>query len=258
MISVLITDDEPLAREGLRLLLEHEPDVKIVGEADDGLAAVEQIKALQPDLVLLDVQVPTLDGFEVLRRIEPDCTPTVIFVTAHDRYAVAAFEVGAVDYLLKPFSEDRFQVALRRARQNLQRDDAQGHQDLLKVLESHIRRDGPSSAYPRWLTVKRAHRVRLIKVDEIDWIDSASNYAQLHVQNQTHLIRITMAELETRLDPRTFVRIHRTTIVNVDRLQEINLLQEGEVSVTLRDGKVLRTSRGFRRRLNDIVDSLSR
>ena len=253
MISVLITDDEPLAREGMRLLLEHETDVKVVGEADDGVTALEQIKALQPDLVFLDVQMPTLDGFEVLRRIEPDHAPTVIFVTAHDQYAVAAFEVGAVDYLLKPFSDDRFQVALQRARQSLNRDDGLlGHRDPLKPLEP-LKRNGPAPAYPRWLTVKRARRVRLIKVDEIDWIDSASNYVQLHVQNQTHLIRMTMAELETRLDPQMFVRIHRTTIVNVDRLQEINLLPEGEVAVTLRDGKVLRTSRGFRSRLNDVL-----
>jgi two-component system LytT family response regulator len=253
MINVLITDDEPLAREGMRLLLEHEADVKVVGEADDGVIALEQIRALQPDLVFLDIQMPSLDGFEVLRRIEPDHAPTIIFVTAHDHYAVAAFEVGAVDYLLKPFSDDRFQVALQRARQSLNRDDGLlGHRDPLKTFEA-VRRTGPPPAYPRWLTVKRGRRVRLIKVDEIDWIDSASNYVQLHVQDQTHLIRITMAELETRLDPQMFVRIHRTTIVNVDRLQEINLLQEGDVAVTLRDGKVLRTSRGFRSRLNDVL-----
>jgi two-component system LytT family response regulator len=254
MINVLITDDEPLAREGMRLLLEHEADVKVVGEADDGVTALEQIRVLQPDLVFLDVQMPTLDGFEVLRQIEPDQAPTVIFVTAHDQYAVAAFEVGAVDYLLKPFSDDRFQVALQRARQSLTRDDGLlGQRDPLKPLET-VTRSGPTpAAYPRWLTVKRARRVRLIKVDEIDWIDSASNYVQLHVQNQTHLIRITMAELETRLDPQMFVRIHRTTIVNVDRLQEINLLPEGDVAVMLRDGKVLRASRGFRSRLDDVL-----
>ena len=257
MIHALIADDEALAREGIRLLLKDETDVKVVGEAEDGDQTVEEINRLMPDLVFLDVQMPGLDGFGVLARIEPGHLPRVIFVTAHNTYAVGAFEAQAIDYLLKPVSDDRFQKALQRARRDLLQDGylEQTQRKLVDFLKSHLKPPaaGSTKSYPRWLTVKQGRRITLVKVDEVDWIDSAANYVQLHACGRSYLIRSTMGEFENNLDPQSFVRIHRTTIVNVERVHEIDLDSDGDIAVKLRDGTVLRSSRGYRERLTRIV-----
>ena len=257
MIRTLIVDDEALAREGIRLLLKDEANISIVGEAEDGTEAVDEIKRLLPDLVFLDVQMPSLNGFAVLQRVAGIHLPAVVFVTAHERYAVAAFEARAIDYLLKPFSDERFQRAVQRARQALERTDEieQNQKRLLDFVESRIKTipSEPTGVYPRLLTVKHGRVITLVKVDEIDWIDSASNYIQVHTNGHLHLLRMTMGQLEARLDPRRFVRIHRTTIVNIDRVQELSLGYHGDVDVKLRNGTALRSSRGYRERLARVV-----
>jgi two-component system LytT family response regulator len=259
MISTLIVDDEALAREGIRLLLEDVPDVTIVGEATDGAQAVEEIKKLSPDLVFLDVHMPGLQGFEILQRIAPVHTPAVIFVTAHDRYAVDAFDAHAVDYLLKPFTDERFYKALSRARRLLEVD--QHPASPARPVSTHSahppqqpRSLSALSRFPGVITVKTGRRITLVKIDEIDWIESASNYVEVHANKQTHLIRMTMGEIETKLDPSRFARIHRTTIVNVDRVQQLELGHHGESDLTLRDGTVLRASRQFCERLAQLLD----
>jgi two-component system, LytTR family, response regulator len=238
MINTLIVDDEALAREGIRLLLQDISDFAIVGEAADGVQAVEEIKKLSPDLVFLDVHMPGLQGFEILQRVASVHVPAVIFVTAHDRYAVAAFEAHAVDYLLKPFSDERFYKALSRARRVLD--------DVEQVEHKYL---------PGMLTVRNGRRITLVRTEEIDWVESASNYVELHVGKQTYLIRMTMSEIEAKLDPLRFVRIHRTTIVNLDRVLELDIGYHGESDVKLRDGTVLRASRQYRERLDRLLPS---
>ncbi len=227
MIRAVIVDDEPLAREGVRLLLAEDPEVTVVGEAAGGRAAVAALRRLRPDLVFLDVQLPDADGFDVLAEIPLAEQPVVVFVTAYDRYALRAFEVHALDYLLKPFSDDRFRDALRRAKARL--------------------REAP--ARPR-LVIKDGGRVVFLPVDEIDWIESADYYAQLHAGRNAYLLRESLASLEARLDPARFVRVHRRVILNRDRLREVR--ERGRAYVALlADGTELPVARGHRRRLVD-------
>ena len=236
MIRTVIVDDAPLVREGIRLLLEAERDIEIVGEAADGPAAVSTIARLRPDLMFLDVQMPNLNGFEVLERAaSPTCA--VIFVTAYDDYALRAFEANAVGYVLKPIAPKLFQSALQRARQLLSAAHAAG--DAVKAVARPL---------PR-LVAKDHGRFVLLRPEEVDWITSAGDYVQFHTRGRSFLVRQTISELEETLDQRTFVRIHRTTIVNVDRIQEINSLPQGDFSVKLGDGTMLRLSRSYRARL---------
>jgi len=236
MIRTVIVDDAPLVREGIRLLLEPEKDIDVVGEAADGPSAVAVIGRLRPDLLFLDVQMPDLDGFEVLERAaSPDCA--VIFVTAYEDYALRAFEANAVGYLLKPIMPKLFQSALQRARQLLSAAPPPG--DAAK-----------SAARPLPRLVAKDHgRFVLIRPEEVDWISSAGDYVEFHTRGRAYLVRQTISDLEEQLDPRTFVRIHRTTIVNVDRIQEIEALPQGDFSVRLESGTLLRLSRSYRARL---------
>jgi two-component system LytT family response regulator len=235
MIRTLIIDDAPLVREGIRLLLEPEKDIEIIGEAADGPTAVACIAQLRPDLIFLDVQMPNFDGFEVLERAaSPTCA--VIFVTAYDDYALRAFEANAVGYLLKPITPKLFQSALHRARQ---------------LLSSGSPGDGVKTAarpLPR-LVAKDHGRFVLLRPEEVDWITSAGDYVEFHTRGRTFLVRQPISELEETLDPHMFVRIHRTTIVNVDRIQEIEPLAQGDFSVKLEGGTLLRLSRSYRARL---------
>jgi len=250
-LRVLIVDDEPLAREKLRTLLEKELDVEIAGECRDGAAAVSAIGRLAPDLVFLDVQMPEVDGFGVLEALEPRSMPAVIFVTAYDRYALKAFEVHAIDYLLKPFDRARFHKALARARAELERD-RRGHaldQRLRALLEDRALR----SPYARRLVVQDAGRVFFLRVEELDWIESAGNYVQLHAGRETHLMRETMKALEARLDPDSFVRIHRAAIVNLDRVKELRSGSRGEYVVVLEGGREIVSSRGQGERLRGLL-----
>jgi two-component system LytT family response regulator len=248
-IRTLIVDDEPLGRERMRSLLEAEPDIAIVGECRDGREAVDAIRREIPDLVFLDVQIPELDGFQVLEAIGADKAPAIVFVTAYDQYALQAFEVHAVDYLLKPFDQERFHRALERARQALTRDQGDVSEKLLSLLQELKAPQG----YMERLVVKSAGRLFFLRTEEIEWVESAGNYVCLHVRNESHLLRETMNGLEARLDPARFVRIHRTAIVNIDQIKELQPLFHGEYQVVLRDKTELTLSRGYRDRLQEVI-----
>ena len=250
-IQVLIVDDEPLARDRVRQMLEGKPDFDIIGECGDGAEALEVIRARRPDLVFLDVQMPELDGFALLRELKPDERPVVIFVTAYDRFALQAFEVHALDYLLKPFDPDRFQLAIERAL-NAIRQRRGGSTRLDERLSSLLAdlQEAPKAKAMDRIAVKSAGRVVLVKAEDLDWVEAADNYVNLHVGKESHLLRETMNSLEGRLPADRFVRISRSVIVNLDRIKELQPLFHGEYAVILRDGTRVTLSRGYRDRLD--------
>ena len=248
-LRVIIVDDEPLAREGIRQFLSGEPDVEVVAECASGIEAVEAIGAESPQLVFLDIQMPELDGFGVLEALDGDEIPAVIFITAHDEYALKAFEVFALDYLLKPLELSRFKKAMERARQQLAGDGREDLRERMLGLLGDLA-DQRSAPLDR-LVVKSRGRVHLLKVTEIDWIGADGNYARLHVGETEHLVRETMTALERRLDAGHFIRIHRSTIVNLDRIKEIQPWFKGELMVILKDGEQLALSRKYRKALED-------
>jgi two-component system LytT family response regulator len=259
VIRTLIVDDEPLARQGIRVRLEREPDIQIVGEADDGDQAIVAIRELRPDLVFLDVQMPGRTGFQVLEQMSRDYLPKVVFVTAHDVHALQAFEINALDYLLKPFSEERFQEALRRARHELSASDGERERErlreMLALLEAQrATSDGPAS-YPRRFAIRERDRVRLVKVEDLLAVEAAANYVLLIEGTRRHLLRLKMSEMERQLDPAHFARIHRSTIVNVDHLREIRVDSHGGGDVRLSNGAVYRMSRAYR---EQVLPRLSR
>jgi two-component system LytT family response regulator len=241
-IRTLIVDDEPLGRERLRTLLRGEPDVELVGECANGLEAVSHIDEQSPDLVFLDVQMPELDGFAVLESVGVERMPPTVFVTAYDQYALKAFEVHALDYLLKPFTRARFRKTLQRVRDHLrkQRTDASELSRQLIELLRDVRTD---RQFLERLVVKSGGRVFFLRVDEIDWIEAAGNY--LRLGQDVHLMRETMKGIETKLDPDRFVRIHRSIIVNTDRIRELQPWFHGEYVLILLDGTRLTSSRNF-------------
>ncbi len=255
MIRTLVVDDEPLAREGIRVRLAAERDVEVVGEAADGPAAVEAIRRLLPDLVMLDVQMPGMSGFEVLARVAGDCLPAVVFVTAHDSYALRAFEVHALDYLLKPFTAARLHEAVARARESLERDGDRADLDAMLRLIEERERSGPNPPADRRPGLARRWALRdgerwlMLRADEVDWIEAAANYVRFHARGTAYLLRGTMAALEATLDPRQFARIHRSTIVNLDRVREVRPEWHGDFDVVLTSGQVLRMSRRYRQAL---------
>jgi two-component system, LytTR family, response regulator len=243
---VIVADDEPLARERLRMLLGEEGWVEIVAECQDGQETIAAIQAHQPDLVFLDVQMPGATGFDVIEAVGPSRMPPVVFVTAYDRYAPRAFDVRALDYLLKPFDRDRFQQALGRARQQLQQHSQGELERQLLELVNDLRE--PPQKVDRFV-VKSGGRVYFVRTDEIDWIEAAGNYVKLHVGPEAHLLRETMTAIEAQLDPDVFFRIHRCHIVNIDRVQELQPWFNGEYVVCLRTGARLTLSRGYREKL---------
>jgi len=247
---VLIVDDEPLARERIRTLLSEDTGFEVAGEAGDGAAAAQAITTLSPDLVFLDVQMPVADGFDVIDAVGPEKMPFVVFVTAYDRYALKAFDVHALDYLLKPFDRDRFRQALTRANQQLER---QHGGDMEKRLAAIVNDLKPAKAKTDRFVVKSGGRIFFVRTAEIDWIESAGNYVKLHVGNDSHLIRETMNAVETKLSPETFVRIHRCHIVNIEQVRELQPWFNGEYVVFLKNGTRLTLSRGYRERLQDRI-----
>jgi len=250
-IRTLIVDDEPLARTRIRSLLQDEADIEVVGECGDGKQAIVALRDLQPDLVFLDVQMPALDGFEVLEAVRGDRLPAVIFVTAYDRYAIRAFEHHALDYLLKPFDRDRFQKALARVRAELQRKQQASASQRLAAMLQDVQ---SSSRKPvQRLVIKSGGRIFFLRVEEIDWIEAAGNYVRLHVGKETHLLRETMNSLEGRLDGQQYVRIHRSTIVAMDRIKELQPWFHGDFKVILKDGAELTLSRGYRQKLQEML-----
>jgi two-component system, LytTR family, response regulator len=247
-IRTLIVDDEPLARERLASLLTGEADVELVGQARDGEEAVTAILDHSPDLVFLDVQMPQMNGFEVIEAVGSEKMPLVIFVTAYDQHALKAFQVRALDYLLKPFDRERFTEALQRARKQIERQETGDLGRRLLALVKDLRKDQPRSDR---LVVKSGGRLFFLRADEIDWIEAAGNYVRLHVGTSSHLLRETMNAIEGRLDPEKFFRIHRSRIVNMERIQELQPWLNGEYAVLLRTGTRLTLSRGYREKLQE-------
>lgn len=249
-LRVVIVDDEPIAREGVRTQLLRAPEVEIVAECGDGLEAVETIRELQPELVFLDVQMPGMDGFEVVQTLGVDAMPAVVFVTAYDKYALKAFEVNAVDYLLKPFDNERFQKAFQRARLQIERKTAETINKKLEALLESIR---PRERYLERLVVKSGGRIFFLAVNEIEWIESADNYVSLHSGRDAHLIRETLTSLESKLNPEEFVRIRHSAIVNVKRIKELHPLFKGEYEIVLQNGAKLISSRRYRHKLDQLL-----
>jgi two-component system, LytTR family, response regulator len=267
-IRTLVADDEPESREGILAALRSDPEILICGECGDGLEAVAAIERNSPDLVFLDVQMPGLDGFNVIRRVGPERMPVVVFVTAFDLYALRAFEAHALDFLLKPFSDERFADALRQAKGRVRRDriSTLGEQ-LAALIESGADRHRTSApamvpngieplAARRFLErvmIRTAGRVSPIRVDDIDWIEADDYYAKVHVAGRSHLIRETMDALEAKLDPSRFVRVHRSAIVNVDRIQSVQPYFRQQHVIVLRDGTKLTLSRRRRAALERVL-----
>jgi two-component system LytT family response regulator len=249
-IRALVVDDEPLARRRIRKLLARDADVEVIGDCANGYEAIDAISRQTPNLVFLDVQMPEVDGFAVLEQIDRSLIPFVIFVTAYDQYALKAFEVSAVDYLLKPFDRKRFEQALQRAKTRLFTEQGSGiNQQTLALLQELKAR----SQHLERLLIKSGGRAFFLKTDEIDWIAAEGKYVRLHVGNESHLLREGMTAIEAQLDPRKFLRVHRSSIVNIDRVKELQPWFNHEYQVVLKDGTKLILSRSCRKKLTELL-----
>ena len=264
-LRTLIVDDEPLARRGLSLRLENHPKLELVAESSNGEEALLAIAELQPDLVFLDIQMPGMDGFGVVERLQGDTMPMVVFVTAYNEFAVDAFEVNAIDYVLKPVDEDRLETAISRALSARERQHLADHKrNLVKacmqlsgasaaVVEEIA--EGESDVYPEKLSIRDGDETTLVPVSDIDWIDAAGDYMCVHANDTTHIMRITMKQLETMLNPLVFARIHRSTIVNSARIAAAQSLTNGEYLLTMNGGARLKVSRSYRDRIRELTSS---
>jgi len=255
-IRTVIVDDEPTARRGVRLLLKRDAMFEVVAEVANGLEAVEVIERERPDLVFLDVQMPGLCGFEVLNKLGKDVPPAVIFVTAHDAHALRAFEVNAIDYLLKPYDDTRFYEALERVKKSRRHESAEAESSRMRQLLDFVQSkmsSGQSGADTDRILVKSSGDIYFLKADEIDWIEAEGDYMKFHTGEKSHLMRETMARLEARLDGKRFIRIHRSTIVNIDRLRKLSPSFGGEYAVVLEDGTKLKLSRGYHDRIAELL-----
>lgn len=258
-IQVLIVDDEPLARERLHELLDDRPDVTVVGEAEDGPAAADALREHAPDLVFLDVQMPGMSGIDVVEEIGPEDMPVTVFVTAYDQYAIKAFDLAAVDYLLKPFDDARFEQALERAREQIASQDADAiSRRLLRMLKEKDPslledENEPDEPYLERIAVQGRGKARIVSVDDITHITADGSYAELHTEDDTYVIRERMKTLAARLDPTAFVRVHRSAIVRLDEVELILRSGGGDYAVRLQDGTTLSVSRG---RIEELQDRL--
>jgi two-component system LytT family response regulator len=239
-VGALIVDDEPLGRRGVLRFLKNDPEIEVVAQCGDGESAVDAILVRNPDLVFLDIQMPEMDGFEVVRRVGPRKMPVTIFVTAYDRYAVRAFDANAIDYLLKPVGQARFERALARAKERIAESSKEDVAERIVATLEQIKRQ---DKYLDRLPISENGRILFVKAREIDWIEANGNYARLHVGARTHEIRETLNSLEQKLDPRDFLRIHRSTIVNMHFIKEIQPWFRGYHLVLLQNGQELRMSR---------------
>ncbi len=251
-IRALIVDDEPLAREKIRTLLAGDPEIEVVRECAGGRDAVNAIREHTPDLLFLDIQMPELDGFGVLQQIGRERIPVIIFVTAYDEYALKAFEVHALDYLLKPFDRDRFETALGRAKKRVRSQRTDDLNERVVSLLTQLQERSGGDWLER-LVVKTSGRIYFVSVDEIDWIEAAGNYVELHVGSRSHLVRVTMKGLEERLDPREFVRVHRSAIVNIRRIREMQPWFSGEYLLVLEGGAKVTTGQSYRPALRTLL-----
>lgn len=251
-IRTLIVDDEPLARRKIRRMLARDPEVEILDDCANGREAIAAISTHNPDLVFLDVQMPEIDGFDVLESIPPAGMPFVIFVTAYDQYALRAFEVSAVDYLVKPFDRRRFEKALQRAKSRLATERGSDlNQQTLALLEELKAR----SSHVERLVIKAGGRAFFLKADEVEWIEAEGKYVRLHVGKESYLLREAIGSMEGQLDPKKFPRIHRSTIVNIERVRELQPWFHNEYRVILKDGTELMLSRSCRKRLGELLGS---
>jgi two-component system, LytTR family, response regulator len=251
-IRTLIVDDEPLARDRVKRFLRDEEDVEVIGECGNGDDAVELIKSENPDLVFLDIQMPEKNGFEVIKSLSGKRLPTVVFVTAYDKYALQAFDVHALDYLLKPYNRERIKRAVSRAREHIEHKRLGNLDERLNTLIADLKSE---KKYLERLVVKSIGRVFFLKTDEIDWIEAAGNYVKLHVGRESHMIRETMNGIEAKLDPDKFLRIHRSTVVNIDRIKELHPMFSGDYAVILRNGTELALSRNYRDRFVELFEN---
>ncbi|HEX8265715.1 MAG TPA: LytTR family DNA-binding domain-containing protein [Pyrinomonadaceae bacterium] len=252
-IRTLIVDDEPLAREGVRMMLDVDSDISVIAECANGKEAVTVILNQKPDLVFLDVQMPEMNGFEVVEAVGIKQMPHVIFVTAYDKYAMRAFEVNALDYLLKPFTAKRFSGALERVKNQIGKEE---NDNLNRKLMSLLEEVKPSSGYLERIIVKDAGRVFFINVEEIVWIEAADVYVRVYaIGGQSHLVRGSIGKLEEKLDPAQFLRIHRSTIVQLKHIKELQPLFHGEYEIKLRDGTKLTSSRSYRDKLQVLLEN---
>jgi two-component system LytT family response regulator len=251
-IKTLIVDDEPLARDRVKRFLRDETGIKIIGECGNGEQAITFIRENSPDLVFLDIQMPEKNGFEVIKSLNGNALPTVIFVTAYDQYALQAFDVHALDYLLKPFNRERIHRAVARAREHIEHKRMGSLDERLASLIADLKTE---KKYLERLVVKSVGRVFFLKTDEIDWIEAAGNYVKLHVGRESHMIRETMNGIESKLDPDKFLRIHRSTVVNIDRIKELHPMFSGDYTVLLRNGTELALSRNYRERFLELFEN---
>jgi two-component system, LytTR family, response regulator len=254
MIRAMVVDDEPLARRRILDLLEEAEDVEVVAECANGQDAIEAFEESPPDLLFLDIQMPELDGFDVLQAIGIGQVPVVIFVTAYDQFALRAFEAHAMDYLLKPFDDERFEAALQRARERIREREGGDLDRRLRALLGDVR---GGRGYLQRLVVPTGHRSLFIRTEEIDWIEAERNYVRLHVGGRSYLLRENLSRMESALDPATFCRIHRSTIVNIDRIRAVESLFRGEYLVVLQDGTELTSGRSYRTALHQLMGKKS-
>lgn len=261
-IRTLIVDDETNARKGIRTLLVRDPELEVVGECGDGRTAIESIERLAPDLVLLDIQMPHKSGFEVLEAIDLERPPILIFITAWDSYALKAFEVNALDYLLKPFSDERFYQAVERAKSHHRaRRGAEFSQRLLALLEHHshegkVEVEMPAEPLRRFF-IKAHGQISFVPVEEVDWLEAVGYYTKIHAGRKSYLLRGNLGSIEARLNPKDFARIHRSTVVNLNRVRGMKDLFRGGCLVVLLDGMELKVSRRYRRHLEALLESLA-
>ena len=268
-IRALIVDDESLAREALLVMLNDDPGIEVIAECRNGKEAVTVIREQSPDVVFLDIQMPEMDGFQVVEEVGVMRMPVTIFVTAYDKHALRAFEAHALDYLLKPFDHDRFDITLQRAKTFVRQQKlGEISESMFAVLQDLKSKDGesPSDADNRKperaahqepldrVAIKSGGRIYFLKTEEIDWVEGAGDYLTLHSGSRTHLIRETMGNFHAKLDPQKFLRIHRSTIVNIERIKDIRPLYKGEYVITLTSGISLKASRGYRHGLQSLLD----
>jgi two-component system LytT family response regulator len=254
-IRVLIVDDEPIARQGLRTLLAAETGIEIIGECRNGYEAVKAIREQSPNLVFLDVQMPKMSGFDVVAELGVANMPAVVFVTAYDQYAIKAFEIDAMDYLLKPFDEERFQKTVDRVRDHFRHGSFAELNKTLSTLMTRLDRVEPK--HNERIVIKSGGRIFFVNVDEIDWIEAAGNYVRLHVGDKSHLLRETMDAMSAKLAADKFLRIRRSLIVNIGQIKTLEALFKGEYQIILQDGTQLRSSRRYRDQLNPLLGESS-
>jgi two-component system, LytTR family, response regulator len=258
VLRTIIADDERLARDKLRSLLACEPGIQVVAECSDGEQTLLALRELGADLVILDVQMPSMDGFEMLSQLAPEEIPAIVFATAYDKYALRAFEAHALDYLLKPFDQERLHAALERARMELGRSrDRELTRRLLDLL-ARVKSEAvlPPSSVGR-LVIREKGRIVFLNLDEVEWIEASANYVRLHAGKDSHLFRETISRIAERLNPDHFIRIHRSTIVDVRKIKELIPVNSGEYVVVLKNGKELSCSRGYRAALQDVIQKHS-